>query len=192
VSRVARAPRPPRPCGNGGTWQVIALCLAAGCAVLLAAGCGGGSRGAAGIAAGHSTPATAAAAAADRRVLAARYLAIAREGNHVLDRNFDALDGPARDDLAAARSDLRAIAAAERLFDRRLAGIAFPSQIEKTARRLISANQARAALTRTAASAPSLRQLLRDLPRLAQANKPVEAAVRLIRGQLGLPPPQTS
>ena len=89
-------------------------------------------------------------------------------------------------------ADLQDIAATEHLFDHRLTGIAFPPQTEKTARQLIFANEARARLTQTAASATSLRQLHRFLPRLARANGSVEAAVRLIRSQLGLPPPETS
>ena len=52
--------------------------------------------------------------------------------------------------------------------------------------------QARAALTATAAAATSLRQLRSYQPRLDAANGPVEEAVRVIRSQLGLPPPDTS
>jgi hypothetical protein len=59
-------------------------------------------------------------------------------------------------------------------------------------RLLYDVNQARATLTATAATATSLRQLLCYQPRLNAANEPVEAAVRVIRSQLGLPPPNTS
>ena len=48
------------------------------------------------------------------------------------------------------------------------------------------------ALTSTAAGATSLRELRGYANRLDAANEPVEAAVRVIRGQLGLPPPDTS
>ncbi len=168
--------------------RAITSGLACGCGIVLAAGCGGSTRTGAGLPAGHATP----AATSSRRVLAARYLAIAQAGNRRLDHDFDALDGRDRDHLAAADADLRDITATERLFDQRLAGISFPAQTEKTARQLIAANQARALLTQTAASSVSLPQLHRYLPLLAQANEPVEAVVRLIRSQLGLPPPPAS
>jgi hypothetical protein len=125
-------------------------------------------------------------------VSAAEYLTIARAGNRRLERDFDALAGRDHGRLAAADADLRDIAATERWFDRRLAGITFPPEIERTARQLIIANQSRAILTQTAAAAASLGHMHRYLPLLARANEPVEAAVRLIRGQLGLPPPETS
>jgi hypothetical protein len=176
---------------NGGTWRTIASCLVSSCAAL-AAGCGGSTRTGAGVQAGHATLTAAAATAACSRVQAARYLAIAQAGNRRLERDFDALARRDRDDLAAARADLQDIAATERLFDRRLTGIAFPPQTEKTARQLTLANQARARLTQTAASSTSLRQLHRFLPQLERANGPVEAAVQLIRSQLALPPPETS
>ena len=51
---------------------------------------------------------------------------------------------------------------------------------------------ARAALTSTAAGVTSLRELRGYARRLDAANEPAEAAVRVIRGQLGLPPPDTS
>lgn len=165
----------------------VASGLAVICAVLLAAGCGGARPG---VPAGPA--ASAAGATAARRVTAAEYLAIAVTGNRRLERDFDALAGRDRCRLAAAEADLRDIAATERLFDRRLAGIAFPPEIERTARQLITANQSRAMLTQTAAAAASLSGLHRYLPMLARANQPVEAPVRLIRGQLGLPPPETS
>jgi hypothetical protein len=41
-------------------------------------------------------------------------------------------------------------------------------------------------------AAPSLRQLRGFQPRLDKANEPVEDAVQVIRGQLGLPPPDNS
>jgi hypothetical protein len=44
----------------------------------------------------------------------------------------------------------------------------------------------------TAAGASSLNELRGYQRRLDAANEPVEDAVRVIRGQLGLPPPDTS
>jgi hypothetical protein len=127
-----------------------------------------------------------------RRALAARYLAIAVAGNRRLEIDFDRLDGRDRSDLAAARADLRDAAATERLFDQRLAGIAFPAATEKISRLLIASNQARAALTAAAAGSVSLAQLRAYERRLIAANGPVEEAVGVIRSQLGLPPADAS
>jgi hypothetical protein len=87
---------------------------------------------------------------------------------------------------------LRDVAATERLFDRRLLAIAFPAAAEQTARLLYEVNQSRASLTSAAAGSASLRQLRLFQRRLVAANGPVEEAVRVIRSQLGLPPPETS
>ena len=169
----------------------VASLVTAG-AVVLAAGCGGGPEPPA-----HQT--AAAAAPAGLRALAARYLAIALPANRQLDHDFDGLAEHEGDneeneagDLAAAAADLRAAAATERRFDRQLTAITFPPRTEPFVRLLYGANQARATLTRTAAAATSLRQLRGFQSRLDAANEPVEAAVRVIRDQLGLPPPDTS
>lgn len=159
------------------TARLAAACaaLATAAAVLPAAGCSGGR------------PPPAAPAAPS---LAARYLAIARPANRELDHDFDGLDHAP--DLAAARTDLRNAAATERRFDRQLTGIAFPSAAEPVVRLLYRVNQSRAALTGRAAAAAS-RQELRGYERQLQAaSRPVEDAVTVIRGQLGLPPPATS
>lgn len=158
--------------------------VAVSCALAVLAGC----------AAVHpappaSRPAGGLPTGAQRRALAAQYLAIAKAGNQRLETGFDRLHGRDRGRLAAARADLRDIAATERLFDRRLLRIAFPARTEAAARRLYQVNQARADLTSAAVAAPSLRQLQAALPRLTAASGPVEQAVRVIRRQLGLPPP---
>jgi hypothetical protein len=129
---------------------------------------------------------------AGRSAAAARYLAIAQTGNRALEVEFGRLRGRDRATLVAARTDLRDIAATERLFDSRLNAISFPAATEATARTLYRVNQARASLTITAARSVSLRQLRVYEPRLTAANAPVEQAVRIIRRQLGLPPPETS
>ena len=166
-----------------------AAATALACAVVLAAGCASGP---------PAVPAKPPAAAssrlpsgAGRKVLAARYLAIAKPGNRRLDKDFDGLEDH-RGNLAAAAADLRDAAATERLFDRRLMQVSFPPVIEAAARRLYRINEARARLTTAAASVTSLRQLHLAEPRLTAANWPVEQAVRTIRRQLGLPPPSTS
>ena len=144
----------------------------------------------------HSTaaPGTAASAAttAELRTMAAKYLAIAQPANRELDHELDGFKDHAKDDLAAARADLRAVAATERQFDRQLIALSFPPRTEPSVRLLYRVNQARATLTSTAAAATSLPELRGYQRRLNAANKPVEDAVRVIRGQLGLPPPDTS
>ena len=137
-------------------------------------------------------PALATPDAAALRALAARYLAIAQPANRQLDHDFDGLKDNEGDDLAAAEADLRAAAATERRFDRQLIAITFPPQTEPIVRLLVNVNQARAKLSTTAAAAMSLRQLRGYQARLDAANEPVEEAVRVIRSQLGLPPPDTS
>ena len=92
----------------------------------------------------------------------------------------------------AMAADLRAAVVTERRFDRQLIVLSFPPRTEPFVRLLYRVNQARAALTSTAAGVTSLRELRGYAKRLDAANEPVEAAVRVIRGQLGLPPPDTS
>jgi DNA-binding GntR family transcriptional regulator len=148
---------------------------------LLAAGC-----------ASSGPPATA-ATTAELTAMAARYMAIARPANRELDHEFDGFDDHVKDsDLAAARAELCAAVVTERRFDRQLIALSFPPRTEPFVRLLYRVNQARAALTSTAAAVTSLRELRGYAKRLDAANGPVEDAVRVIRAQLGLPPPDTS
>ena len=94
--------------------------------------------------------------------------------------------------ISPPRADLRDAAATERLFDQRLARIAFPAGTETIARLLVISNQARSELTATAAGLASLTQLQAFERQLTAANGPVEDAVIVLRSQLGLPPPNTS
>ena len=163
--------------------------------VLLTAGCS--SSGApAQTSAQHSTAphstAASAATTAELRAMAAKYLAIAQSANRELDHELDGFKDHAKDDLAAAQADLRAAAATERQFDRQLIALSFPPRTEPFVRLLYRVNQARATLTSTAAGVSSLNELRGYQRRLDAANEPVEAAVRVIRAQLGLPPPDTS
>jgi hypothetical protein len=173
------------------------------CAVLAAMGCAGLVIGGCAASrpptpqAGPSGPVprqqpAAAATALSRQAAAARYLTIAEAGNRRLEIDFDRLAGPDRRRLAAAQADLRDAAATEHLFDRRLLAITFPVAAEPVARILYQVNQSRARLTTAAAAAASLRQLSSFQQRLNAANGPVEDAVRVLRSQLGLRPPQTS
>ncbi len=178
-------------CGRGR----VGAAAVAGWVMLMTAGCAGGQSSGpvpSGPGAGHASPVAGTAAGSARRVLAARYLAIAVAGNRRLDIDFDRLAGRDRSDLAAARIDLGDAAATERLFDQRLARIAFPAGIEKIARLLVLSNQVRSKLTSAAASSVSLSQLRAYERRLTAANGPVEEAVDVIRSQLGLPSPETS
>ena len=167
--------------------------LVGGIAALLAAGCASAPPSGAGPGQAPATrPTPGIATGSQRQALAARYLAIAKAGNRRLEIDFDGLHGRDRRHLGAAVADLRDAAATERLFDRRLLAIAFPPVTEAVARTLYRVNQARAALTIQAAGSVSLRQLADYETRLNAANGPVEQQVRLIRRQLGLPPPETS
>ena len=134
-----------------------------------------------------------AATTAKLTAMAARYMAIARPANRELDHEFDGFDDHIKDgDLAAARADLRAAVVTERRFDRQLIALSCPPRTEPFVRLLYRVNQARAELTSAAAGVTSLRELSGYQRRLDAANEPVEDAVRVIRAQLGLPPPDTS
>jgi hypothetical protein len=164
-----------------------------GCTAVLAAGCAAGRTSAPTHESASRTPANSGLAIGSaRRALGARYLVIATAGNQRLDADFDPLEGRDRNDLARAEADLRDAAATERLFDRRLLRIVFPSETERVVHDLYRVNQARASLTNVAAASTSLRQLHAYELRLDAANRPVEQAVGTIRRQLGLPPPATS
>jgi hypothetical protein len=180
--------------GLGRTRSTAAAAVVA--AAVLATGCTGGAARPppppASPAGQARATASALAVGAQRRELAARYLAIAKAGNRRLESEFGRLEGRDRTRLAAAHRDLLQVAATERLFDKRLLGMAFPAATEQIAQFLYWANQARAGMTAAAASSASLARLRADERRLTLANKPVEQAVAIIRSQLGLPPPETS
>ena len=126
------------------------------------------------------------------RALAAAYLAIARPANDRPETEVDGFTRHDRDDLAMAEADLRAEAATEHRFDQLLSEIPWPPRIGATARALIQANQRRAALTGQQAGSSSVTGLLSFAGRHRAADTAVEARVRVIRRELGLPPPQTS
>jgi hypothetical protein len=185
-------------------WRAAVAGAAAVCGVLVVAACGAspqaGSRPAVSSAdsAVKSSASPAAvrpaspAATVPRAVLAAQYLAIARPANKRLDHDFDGLQDASHDDLNAAARDLRDAAATERRFDRQLLRLSLPPAEEAIARLMVTANKSRARLSDRAAASASLTALHRYLSRLTAANAPVEEAVDIIRGQLGLPAPETS
>jgi hypothetical protein len=175
--------------------------MAGGCLVGLAglvAGCG--SSQSAGSASHSQSPAvrkvspatTIKISRADRKALARQYLAIARPANHRLDVEVDSYGDHERDDLRAAKKDLREQTVTERHFDAQLLQVPFPAPIEATARALVKANQVRIGLTEGQARATSLASL-RSFDRLHKASDAaVETQARQIRVFLKLPPPATS
>src|SRR6266567_1041607 len=166
-------PRPLRPAMAG-------CVLAALGPVILSAGCASGGR-----AAPFRQP-------NDLRHLAAAYLAIAVPANHRLETEVDGFSQHQRDNLAVAKSYLRAQAVTERWFDRNLMRIPFPRQIAADARALVRANQSRVALTELQARSTSIASLRSFTRQHKAADAAVEVQVKIIRRELGLPPPSTS
>lgn len=165
--------------------------VAAMLCVLIVSGCAGPTARMTGGAA-HQSPAASRAAGGARPTAAADYLAIATPANHQLDQEVDAYRENAHRNLAAAEAALRAEAATERGFDRRLLAIGFPPQINATARTLVQVNQRRISLTELQAASPTIPVLLSFTSGHLAADAAVEAQVRIIRRELGLPPPETS
>ena len=189
--------------GCGRVSRAAAIAATFGCAVVLGAGCGSGGPATAAQTASRSTASAPTSTATEtaggglatgsgRRALAARYLAIARAGNRGLDHSLDPLEDRDRSRVRPARADLRYAAGVEHTFDRRLLQIPFPPESERVARTLYRVNQARASLTLAASHSMTVGELHAYERRLDDANKPVEAAVRTLRRQLGLPPPPSS
>jgi hypothetical protein len=143
-------------------------------------------------AAPSARPSSSATPGSDTRALAAAYMALALPANHRLDTEVDGFTDHERDNLAAAEADLRAQAATERSFDRQLLKISFPPQIAAVARALVQANQMRIQLTDRQARSASVAGLLSFASRHKAADAAVEDQVRIIRRDLGLPPPSTS
>lgn len=134
------------------------------------------------------------APAASRQLAAfgREYLAIAGPSDKVLDPEEDAYAGNEKDNLAAAKADLRAQVATEKLFDRQLAAIRFPTAIEATAHALIRANEGRFKITERQARSKTLARL-RSLDAMREAgNAAVEVQVALLRKQLHLAPESAS
>jgi hypothetical protein len=126
-----------------------------------------------------------------RSSLARPYLAVADPANHRLDAEVDGYRDAQHDDLAQAKSDLRAEVATEYWFDAHLTAIKFPPYVAAIARALIRINQQRAALTVLQAQSTSLTQVRSFNRQHAAADAAVEAEVKRIRQALSLPPPDT-
>jgi hypothetical protein len=164
----------------------VLLAAAASGVILAAGGCASGAP------ARSISPTSSPSESASIRSLAARYLAIAEPANDRLDVEVDAYADNARHNLAAAESALRAEAATEHKFDRQLAAISFPPGIEATAQALIRVNEIRVKLTLKQAAANSIAALLSFTATHNAADAELEAQVRFIRSELGLPPPKSS
>jgi len=119
-------------------------------------------------------------------------MAIARPADRRLETEVDGYSDDARDDLTGAQADLRAEAATERWFDRRLLRIGFSPAIAAIARAMVQVNVRRIKLTERQAQASSISELRSLESRHKAADAAVEADVRAIRRALGLPPPSTS
>ncbi len=178
--------------GDRTAGRRLASLAAACCLAVLAAGCG----------ISHpasptgppdqqgSTAATTESRAA-LRVMASRYLAIARPADRQLDRANDGYADAEHSNLARAAADLRSEIATERHFDRQLLRLPFPSSLAPAARALVRANQSRIELTTRQARAISLGQLRALDHQHKAADAAVETQVRVIRSFLRLPPPAT-
>ena len=158
---------------------------------LIISGCASGHSADLSMRTGGTAPATR-PAGASTTTAGARYLAIAAPANHSLDAESDSLTDHEHHDLGTAEAALRAEAATERRFDQLLAEIRFPARIAGTARTLIRVNQNRIELTEQQARSSSIAGLLSFAGRHQAADAAVEAQTRIIRQELGLPPPPDS
>lgn len=164
-----------------------------GCQALVAAALLGASVAAAGCGSAGTASATASASvSAQLKTLAAGYLAISAKANDQLDREVAAYAADEHDNLAAARSDLRAEVATERWWDQHLLRIPFPPGLEAIARAVVQVNLRRIALTERQASAGTLRAMVALDARHKSDDAELEFAVSIIRRRLGLPPPESS
>lgn len=200
--RALRGEADPDSVACTGAWRVRmtgtrAVLAAASALVILAGGCAAGRSAGSAVPdrrtsqPSHS-PAAPVLTGVGRRALASRYMAIAVPANHRLDTEVNGFADHQRHDLAAAESYLRAEAATERWFDRRLVGIAFPPAIASIAGALIGANRHRIALTEREALSATIAGLRSFASGHRSADAAVEVQVRLIRRALGLPPPSDS
>jgi hypothetical protein len=181
-----------KPARSAAAPAVVSTALALACSLMLAAGCASSYTPAAPARGAREAKHAQHVTSRNLKALAKAYLAIAEPANHRLDVEVDKYEDERHHELAAAASALRAQAATERQFDRDLAKIGFPPQIAATARALIGVNEIRARLAEREARAGSISELLSFDSEHKLADAQVEAQVRVIRAQLGLPPPETS
>ena len=137
-------------------------------------------------------PAPVSAASTQLAALGRSYLAIANPSDKQLDTEEDAYADNEKGNLAAAKADLRAQVATEKLFDKQIGAIRFPAAIEATAQALIRANESRFKVTERQARSKTLARLRSLDARREAGNAAVEVQVALIRRQLHLPPEPAS
>lgn len=137
---------------------------------------------------GPSDSAPPSPAAVQLAAAARSYEALANASDKQLNVEEDAYADDEHDNLTAAKAQLRAQVATERLFDSDLAKVKFPASVEVTAQALIRANEARFRVTLRQARAKTLARLQRlDAARKA-GDAAVEVQAALIRKELHLPP----
>lgn len=116
------------------------------------------------------------------------YVSVASPANQALAAEMDGYSKNLGHDLSAAKSDLMSEAQTEASFDNQLSQVGFPSAAETAETDLIQADQARAKLIKLQAQASSFTQMQSFSSRVQAADAGVEAQVKLIRQDLGLPP----
>ncbi|HET7016375.1 MAG TPA: hypothetical protein VFI65_20810 [Streptosporangiaceae bacterium] len=166
------------------------------CAVLAVAGCGtqkpSASHSGHASQTGHkwalADPSPTATSETKKR-LAAAYIAIARPANRRLEKANDSYEENEHDNFVIAKRDLRDEVATEREFDKRLLRIDFPANIAEIAWDLVQANSHRIALTERQSHTVTIAKLRAFDKRHKAADAAVEVQVRIIRHELGLPPP---
>jgi hypothetical protein len=166
------------------------------CVVLAAAGCSaqqpGSSHSGHPSQTGHkraqASPSPSATGRATKR-LAVAYLKIARPANRRLDKENDSYEDSEHDNFVIAKRDLRGEVAIERDFDAKLPKIDFPADVAEIAWDLVQANNHRIALTERQAHAGTIATLRSFDQRHKASDAAVEVQVRIIREDLGLPPP---
>jgi len=133
-----------------------------------------------------------ATANAQLAALGRSYLAIANPANQQLNNEVTAFTASERNNLAAARTNLRAEVATASRFNRQLAAIKFPAAIEAISQAVIRANQARGRVIARQARARTLVRMRAFDARHAAADAAVEAQVKRLRQALHLPAPSSS
>lgn len=127
-----------------------------------------------------------------KKRLAAAYMAIALPANRRLDKENDSYEDHEHDNFVIAKRDLRGEAAAERRFDAKLLKVDFPADVAELAWDLVQVNNHRIALTERQSHSATIAKLRAFDKRHKAADAAVEAQVRIIRADLGLPPPDNS
>ncbi len=124
--------------------------------------------------------------------IANNYTSLASPANQALAAEIDGYTKNQGHNLTAAKSDLMSEAQTEASFDNQLSQVGFPSAAETAETNLIQADQARAKLIKLQAQASSFTQIQSLSSRVQAANAAVQAQVKLIRQDLGLPLQRTA